>query len=248
MTHSHDFTGQVIVVTGGARGQGAAHVRLMAERGAVLYALDLRDEEGAKLEESLQSQGHDVTYRHHDVASVEDWEVLVADLDSRHGRLDVLVNNAGIVHTATITDESLQGFERVMRVNATGTFLGMKSCWSLLAASDAASIVNIASVYGLHSNPGYVAYTASKAAVIGMTKTAAMEGAPLGIRANVISPGTVQTEQLKDEEHGYVREATPLDRGADVSEIAACVAFLASCDSSFVTGVELHVDGGFAVH
>jgi 3alpha(or 20beta)-hydroxysteroid dehydrogenase len=100
----------------------------------------------------------------------------------------------------------------------------------------------------LHSNPGYIAYTASKAAVIGMTKTAAVEGAPLGIRANVVSPGTVQTQQLEDEGKSYVRDATPMARGADPGEISRTVAFLAGSGSSFVTGVELAVDGGFSAH
>jgi len=152
------------------------------------------------------------------------------------------------VHTCDLAEEDLDRFETVMRVNATGVFLGMKSCWDLLKSTGEGAIVNIASVYGQRSNPGYVAYTASKAAVIGMTRTAAIEGADVGIRANVVSPGTVQTSQLKDEGKSYVRDATPMDRGADTSEISRTVAFLASADASFVTGAELIVDGGFSAH
>ena len=213
-----------------------------------MYALDLRDELGEALEKELRGEGLDVTYRHHDVTSQRDWADLVEHIAARHGTLDVLVNNAGIVHTCDLAEEDLDRFETVMRVNATGVFLGMKSCWDLLKSTGEGAIVNIASVYGQRSNPGYVAYTASKAAVIGMTRTAAIEGADVGIRANVVSPGTVQTSQLKDEGKSYVRDATPMDRGADTSEISRTVAFLASADASFVTGAELIVDGGFSAH
>ena len=243
-----DFTSKVVAITGGARGQGAAHTRYFAEHGGSVYALDLRDELGEALEKELRGEGLDVTYRHHDVTSQRDWADLVEHIAARHGTLDVLVNNAGIVHTCDLAEEDLHRFETVMRVNATGVFLGMKSCWDLLKSTGAGAIVNIASVYGQRSNPGYVAYTASKAAVIGMTRTAAIEGADVGIRANVVSPGTVQTSQLKDEGKSYVRDATPMDRGADTSEIPRTVAFLASADASFVTGAELIVDGGFSAH
>ncbi|MER8072966.1 SDR family NAD(P)-dependent oxidoreductase [Streptomyces sp. NPDC094034] len=242
-----DFTGKVVVVTGGARGQGAAHTTLFAELGATVYSLDLLDDLGTELQKSLTSRGLNVTYHHHDVTSEADWDALVADLDTRHEALDVLVNNAGIVHTAEIPEENLVQFQRVLSVNTTGVFLGMNKCWTLLANARG-SIVNIASVYGLHSNPGYVAYTASKAAVVGMTRTAAVEGAEIGIRANCISPGTVQTQQLADEGRSYVREATPMDRGADPREISNVVAFLASPAASFITGVEVPVDGGFSAH
>ncbi|MYV50758.1 SDR family NAD(P)-dependent oxidoreductase [Streptomyces sp. SID2888] len=242
-----DFTGKTVVVTGGARGQGAAHTALFAELGATVHSLDLLDDLGTALQKDLTGRGLDVTYRHHDVTSEADWDALVAHLGERHGSLDALVNNAGIVHTAEIPEENLARFQQVLSVNTTGVFLGMNKCWALLAGARG-SIVNTASVYGLHSNPGYVAYTASKAAVVGMTRTAAIEGAPLGIRANCVSPGTVQTQQLADEGRSYVREATPMDRGAAPSEISHVVAFLASPAASFVTGVEVPVDGGFSAH
>jgi NAD(P)-dependent dehydrogenase (short-subunit alcohol dehydrogenase family) len=159
----------------------------------------------------------------------------------------VLINNAGIVHTCDIPDETLDRFEKTLRVNTTGVFLGMRALWPLLAVHGG-SIINVASVYGLHSNPGYLAYTASKAAVVGMTRTAAIEGASIGIRANAVSPGTVQTEQLKDEGKSYVRDATPMNRGAAPREISTVVQFLASSASSFVTGAEIPVDGGFSAH
>ena len=241
-----DLSGKVIVVTGGARGQGAAHTRRLAERGAVVYALDLRDELGTALQDELTGRGLDVRYRHHDVVSEADWDALVRHIDSAHGSLDVLVNNAGILHIAEIAEQTLAEFEQVMAVNCTGVFLGMNRCWELLARARG-SIVNIASVFGLHSNTGFVAYTASKAAVVGMTRTAAVEGARVGIRANCISPGNVRAQPQRDEGEAYVRDISPMRRGADPDEISTVVEFLASPASSYVTGAEIPVDGGFSV-
>lgn len=241
------FTDKIVIITGGARGQGAAHTTLFAEQGAIVYSLDLLDDLGQALERDLVGRGHRVVYRHHDVTSEDDWNSLRTAIGDEHGAVDVLVNNAGIVHTCDIVDEDLERFERVLRVNTTGVFLGMRTFWDLLSVRTG-SIVNIASVYGSHSNPGYVAYTASKAAVMGMTKTAAIEGAAVGIRVNAVLPGTIQTQQLADEGKSYVREATPMDRGAQPSEVSTVVAFLASDAASFVTGVDVPVDGGFSAH
>ncbi|MFT4219765.1 MAG: SDR family oxidoreductase [Microbacterium sp.] len=240
-----ELAGKVAVVTGGARGQGAAHSRRLAASGAIVYSLDLLDDEGEALAAAAAAEGRDIRYRHHDVTSEDGWRTLADELAREHGSAQILVNNAGIVHSASIADESVAGFEAILRVNATGVFLGMKHLWALLGARGGA-IVNTASVYGQVSAPGYVAYTASKAAVIGMTKTAAAEGAPLGIRVNALVPGTVQTPQLADEDSSFVRQSTPLDRGAEPEELAEAVLFLVSARSSFITGEELRVDGGFS--
>jgi len=236
---------RVAVVTGGARGQGAAHARALATAGARVYALDLLDAEGEGLASNAAADGLDIRYRHHDVTSEEAWRALAEEIEREHGALHILVNNAGIVHSASIADETVAGFEAILRVNATGVFLGMKQLWGLLAARGGA-VVNTSSVYGQVSAPGYIAYTASKAAVIGMTKTAAAEGAPLGIRVNALLPGTVQTAQLADEDSSFVRQSTPLGRGAEPSELAEAVLFLVSDRSSFITGEEIRVDGGFS--
>ncbi len=236
---------RVAVVTGGARGQGAAHSRALAAAGATVYALDLLDAEGEGLAADAAAEGLDIRYRHHDVTSEEAWLALAEEVGREHGALGILVNNAGIVHSASIVDETAAAFETTLRVNATGVFLGMKHLWGLLAERGGA-VVNTSSVYGQVSAPGYVAYTASKAAVIGMTKTAAAEGAPLGIRVNALLPGTVQTAQLADEDSSFVRQSTPLDRGAEPSELAEVVLFLVSDRSSFITGEEIRVDGGFS--
>lgn len=236
---------KVVVVTGGARGQGAAHSRTLAEDGFLVYALDLRDDLGAELEAEARSAGLDIRYRRHDVTDETAWTGFADELQRAHGGVDALINNAGIVHTAPIEDEELARFELTLRVNVTGVFLGTRALWSLLAARRGV-VVNTSSVYGQVSAPGYVAYTASKAAVLGITKTAALEGARFGIRVNALLPGTVQTQQLEDEGKSYVRQSTPLDRGASPEELAKVVRFLVSPDSGFISGTEIIVDGGFS--
>lgn len=242
---SLEFESRIAVVTGGARGQGAAHARALATRGATVYALDLLDAEGQRLEREAVGRGLRIRYRHHDVASEQDWDELTEEIDVEHGGAGILVNNAGIVHSAHLADETLDAFERTLRVNVTGVFLGMRHLWGLLSRAGGA-VVNTSSVYGQVSAPGYAAYSASKAAVIGLTKTAAAEGAPLGIRVNALLPGTVQTAQLADEEASYVRQSTPMERGAAPEELAQVVTFLVGDDASFITGEEIRVDGGFS--
>lgn len=238
------FENKVVVVTGAARGQGVEHSLSFARDGAIVYALDLRDDLGAELEAKASREGLDVRYRNHDVGDEASWKDLTSHIENEHGAVHVLVNNAGIVHTCDLKDEDVTRFERVLHVNVTGVFLGMKSLWQLLQ-TDGGSVINVASVYGLFSSPGYAAYTASKAAVIGITKTAAVEGATIGIRVNAVSPGTVLTPMLKDEGSTYVLDNTPMARGAMPVEISNAIRFLASDDASFITGTELRVDGGF---
>jgi 3alpha(or 20beta)-hydroxysteroid dehydrogenase len=194
----------------------------------------------------------DIRFRRLDVTNDSDWEVFSAHVESEHGHLDVLINNAGITRVGGVAEENHEWFSRVMSINATGQFLGMHHLWSLLSASGAGAIVNIASIFGSVSAPGFVAYSASKAAVIGMTKSAAIEGAKVGIRVNTVSPGVVYTPML--EEEGKALEAsgrtftaggTPLDRGAQPEEISALVYFLASDEAGFITGSDFTIDGGF---
>ncbi|MET4638878.1 SDR family oxidoreductase [Mycetocola sp. 2940] len=236
--------GKVAIVTGGARGQGLEHSLILAREGATVYALDLLVAEGEELQRYARERNLDIRFRSHDVTDESAWGDLVASIDQEHGALDALVNNAGIVHSRAIRDESIEAFSRVLNVNVLGMFLGMKMTWDLLAVRGG-SIINTSSVYGKVSAPGYAAYTASKAAVLGITRTAAIEGAPFKIRANALLPGVVETEQLKDESASYVRQSTPLRRGADAAELAKVVLFLASNDSAFITGTDFIVDGGF---
>jgi NAD(P)-dependent dehydrogenase (short-subunit alcohol dehydrogenase family) len=242
---SNALQGRVALVTGGARGQGASHARRLACDGATVFAADVLDEAGEGTAASLRAEGLDVGYRHLDVTSADDWRLTVDEIRSRHGRLDILVNNAGIIHVTLLTDERREDWDRLLAVNATGPMLGMQAVIPLMREGGAGSIINIASIFGVGGSEGYVAYCASKAAVLAMTKVAALELAADRIRVNAICPGGVSTPMNANEPDGGVVPLTPMGRRADVSEISGAVAFLASDDASFVTGAELVVDGGY---
>ena len=233
--------GRVAIVTGGARGQGASHAERLAREGAAVVSVDVLDEAGEATAARLRDDGLDVTYRHLDVTDPDGWRAIVDGC----ARLDVLVNNAGIIHVAPLADERLEDWNRLLAVNATGTLLGMQAAIPAMRTAGGGSIVNVASIFGVTGSEGYVAYTASKAAIIAMTKTAALELAADGIRVNAICPGGVSTPMNEQEPEGGVVPLTPLGRRAHVSEISGAVAYLASDDASFVTGTELVIDGGY---
>ena len=230
--------GKTALITGGARGQGAAHGRRLAEEGAAVILGDILEEAGAAHAGELRAAGHDVRFVRLDVTSPADWSAAVPE------RLDILVNNAGVVRVAPIVDESDDGWQATLAVNATGVFYGMRAAIPALRRSGGGSIINIASIYGPVGAPGYVAYTASKGAVIAMTKVAALEHARDGIRVNAICPGPVRTPMSEEEGDASV-DVTPLRRRAEPGEISSAVAFLASDDAVYVTGAELAVDGGY---
>jgi NAD(P)-dependent dehydrogenase (short-subunit alcohol dehydrogenase family) len=236
--------GKAALVTGGARGQGAAHGRRLAEEGAAVILGDILEEAGEAHADQLRAAGHNVHFRRLDVTDAEDWKAAVEAAESRFGRLDVLVNNAGVVRVAPIVDESDDGWHATMAVNATGVFYGMRAAIPALRRNGGGSIINIASIYGPVGAPGYVAYTASKGAVIAMTKVAALEHAQHRIRVNAICPGPVRTPMSEQEGDASV-DITPLRRRAEPDEISSAVAFLASDDAAYITGAELAVDGGY---
>jgi 3alpha(or 20beta)-hydroxysteroid dehydrogenase len=236
--------GRVALISGGARGQGAAHARRLAEEGAKVVFGDVLDAAGEEHAAGLRAAGLDVHYRHLDVTSPADWSAAVAEAEERFGRLDTLVNNAGIVRIAPIAEETDEGWAQTLAVNATGVFYGMRAAIGALRRAGGGSIINIASIYGPVGAPGYVAYTASKGAVIAMTKVAALEHAPDGIRVNAICPGPVRSPMSEAEGDASV-DVTPLRRRAEPEEISAAVAFLASDDAVYITGSELAVDGGY---
>jgi NAD(P)-dependent dehydrogenase (short-subunit alcohol dehydrogenase family) len=238
----------VALVTGGARGQGAAHVHRLAAEGCSVIAADVLDNQGAEHTGRLAEQGYRVAYRHLDVSDAQQWQTVVADIIDRHGRLDVLVNNAGIIHVTPLEQEQLAAWEQLMSVNLTGTFLGIQAVTPVMRSAGTGSIINVASIFGPAGAPGYAAYSASKAGILGLTRTAAVELIGDGIRVNAITPGGVATPMNEEETEGGVIRQTPIRRRANPPEISAAVAFLASADASFVTGSNMVVDGGFLAH
>lgn len=232
---------KVCLITGAAKGQGAAEARLFAAQGARVWLTDVLDEEGAALAAQV-----DGIYRHLDVCDQVAWDSLVDEMVSAEGRIDVLINNAGIFRSNRLVDTPLEEFELVMQVNCTGVFLGMRSVGRAMQKAEAGSIVNISSLAGMASAPGAFAYGASKWAVRGMTKTAAIELARFGIRVNSIHPGAIDTEMLTQIPNGPERliRGTPMRRAASADEVAKMALFLASEESSYSTGSEFLIDGG----
>ena len=236
--------GKTALITGGARGQGAAHGQRLADEGASVILGDILEDAGQAHARELRAAGHDVHFLRLDVTTPEDWNAAIEAAEKRFGQLDILVNNAGVVRVAPIAYESDDGWHTTMAVNATGVFYGMRAAIPALRRSGGGSIINIASIYGPVGAPGYVAYTASKGAVIAMTKVAALEHAHDRIRVNAICPGPVRTPMSEQEGDDSV-DITPLRRRAEPEEVSSAVAFLASDDAIYITGTELVVDGGY---
>jgi len=238
--------GKVALISGGARGQGAAEGRLFAEEGAQVVLADVLDEEGEKAASEI---GAAARYVHLDVTDESQWQAAVAETVGAFGSLSVLINNAGIVRTGYLEGHALEDYRAVVEVNQTGVFLGMKSVVAAMREAGGGSIVNISSNAGLEGVEGVIGYVASKWAVRGMTKTAAIELGQYGIRVNSVHPGGVDTPMLGGDELGHMAESDPFDtqpipRIAQPEEIARLVLFLASDESSYSTGSEFVADGG----
>jgi 3alpha(or 20beta)-hydroxysteroid dehydrogenase len=241
--------GKVALITGGARGMGKSHVRHFVAEGARVVFGDVLDDKGEFVAAGLGEES--CRYLHHDVTSETDWAAAVALAVDVFGRLDVLVNNAGVLTFANIADMPLADFRRILEVNAVGCWLGMKSVIAPMTAAGGGSIVNISSIEGFAGAAGLSAYSASKFAVRGMTKAAAQELGQFGIRVNSVHPGGVLTRMIIDsagargEDDGKAfLKAMPLARFAEPVEISRLVAYLASDESSFSTGSEFVADGG----
>ena len=237
--------GRVAIVTGGARGQGAAEAALFAQEGAKVTITDLLDEVGEKTARDCGG-----TYLHHDVSNEADWIKVVDAVMAQHGRIDILVNNAGIWRAGRLVDTQLADYERVIAVNQVGVFLGMKTVAPAMINAGKGAIVNISSIAGMQGSPGSIAYGASKWAVRGMTKSAAQELARFGIRVNSIHPGLIDTDMLHqipavDADAERWTKRVPVRRFAEAAEVAKMALFLASDDSSYSTGSEFIIDGGF---
>jgi NAD(P)-dependent dehydrogenase (short-subunit alcohol dehydrogenase family) len=238
--------GKVALVTGAALGQGAAHARLLAREGASVLCLDVATEPGRAVVEEIEAAGGDARFEALDVGEPAQWQHAVAVAVERWGRIDVLVNNAGIIRLAEIADETVEGWNDVIRVDQLGVFLGMQHVLPVMLEQRSGSIINVSSNMGIAAIPGYAAYHAAKGAVILMTRNAAVTYGPMGIRANTICPGLVWTAMSEnDASCQAIIDATPLRRGARPEEISPGVLFLASDESAFVTGSELVMDGGY---
>ena len=233
--------GRTIIITGAAQGQGAAEARACVAEGAAVVATDVDDERGEALAAEIGA-----TYFHLDVASDEQWASVVGATVERHGRLDGLVNNAGIFAAQPMLDADPAMTERIWEINQLGTWSGMRHVAPAMADSGGGSIVNISSIAAMGGYPA-AAYTASKWAVRGMTKTAAKEFAAMGIRVNSVHPGIVDTAMLEGtppERKAQLAASVPLGRVGTVDDIVGPVLFLLSDESAYMTGAELVVDGG----
>jgi NAD(P)-dependent dehydrogenase (short-subunit alcohol dehydrogenase family) len=226
---------------------GASHSRLLAQHGASVLITDVLDEEGEALAAELTAEGLSVGYTALDVTSADDWQAALADVEERFGGLDILVNNAGVSSYAGVAEEELDEWARIMEVNATGVFLGMKFGIDAMRRSGSGTIINVCSPAATNGDAREAAYCASKGAVRSLTISAALDYVHEGIRVNAISPGLIMSEMAlkrpEEEVQAWI-DATPMGRAGSLLEISYGVLFLASDESSFITGIELPVDGG----
>lgn len=243
--------GKVAIITGGARGMGGATAELFIQEGARVVIVDVLPAEGTALAKRL---GGAASYQHLDVADEKGWAALANATVDKHGRIDILVNNAAIYFYATIEETKNEDFHRLLDINLIGPYLGMKTIIPFMKKNRVGSIINVSSTDGLRGSCGMGAYNASKWGLRGLTKCIAMEVGPFGIRVNSLHPGTVDTPMFNPE--GQDRDALnaafgqrfpgiALSRVGDPAEIARASLFLASDDASYVSGAELAVDGAW---
>jgi 3alpha(or 20beta)-hydroxysteroid dehydrogenase len=236
--------GKVAIVTGAARGIGAGIASLFAAEGAAVVIADILDQRGEAHAAEIERGGGTAMFEHLDVTSEQDWTKAVAATMERFGRIDLLVNDAGIHDRRGIIDIDLEGWRKTMAVNLDGMLLGMRAAAPAIRDAGGGSIVNMSSAAGL-SGTAFPAYSASKWAVRGLTRCAALEFAPWNVRVNAICPGLVVTELNEGQPYlEPVIKANPLGRAGTVEDIARLALFLASDASSYVTGQDHVVDGG----
>jgi 3alpha(or 20beta)-hydroxysteroid dehydrogenase len=235
-----NLNGKVIIITGGSKGQGASEVKMATELGAKVVITDVLDDQGKLLAEETGN-----TYKRLDVTSAEQWENVIGSTVEEFGKIDGLVNNAGIFAHGGVLDGSLEQFKAIVEVNQVGTFLGMSAVAPVMCDQMSGSIVNISSIAGMRGY-GAIAYAASKWAVRGMTKVAANELGGFNIRVNSIHPGAIETDMLYDLGDTTVKRlvsSVPMKRSGTPDEVGATVMFLLSNEASYVSGAEIVVDG-----
>lgn len=233
------LAGKIALVSGGARGMGASHVRALADEGARVVFGDILDAEGAAVAKGV---GAAARYVHLDVTEPGDWEKAVATAVDEFGGVDILVNNAGILNVGTIEDYELSEWHRILDINLTGVFLGIRAVVKPMKQAGGGSIINISSIEGMAGTIASHGYTATKFAVRGLTKSAALELGPSGIRVNSIHPGLIKTPMTEWVPDDVFQ--TALGRAAEPSEVSNLVVYLAGDGSSYSTGSEFVVDGG----
>ena len=235
--------GKVAIITGAAQGMGASHARKFVEEGAKVVLTDLNKEKGEALSAEL---GENALFVSQNVTSAEDWAKVVAEAEKTFGKVDVLVNNAGITMAKSILQTTEEEYRRIVEINQVSVFLGMKTVIPAMQKAGGGSIVNISSMNGLVA--GAIGYTDTKFAVRGMTKAAAIECANYGIRVNSVHPGVIATPMVVQEDTKAAVEAfskhIPLKRVAEPEEVSNLVLYLASDESSYSTGSEFVIDGG----
>lgn len=251
MTNPPLLEGKVALVSGGARGMGAEHVRRLAEEGATVHFGDIRHDLASALAEQLGDKGLNVHAHQLDVTDSSSWQRITRVIGDSHGAVDVLVNNAGVLDMANLEDSTEESWRRTIDINQTGVFLGAKAALPLMRGSTAPSIINISSIFGIVAAEGYVAYAASKGAVTTLTKALAVTYGKFGIRCNSVHPGYIETPMLDEELRGLpdgtvetLYGQIPLRRFARADEVSEVVVFLASDRASYVSGAEIVVDGG----
>ena len=240
--------GQVALISGGARGQGEAQARLFAREGAAVALGDVLEDDGQRVAESINDTGGQARFQKLDVTEASSWSSMVDETVSQFGRLDILINNAGIARVKLIEESSLEEYLEVIRINQVGVWLGMKAAIAALKEAGGGCIINTSSTAGLEAYSGLGAYVSSKFAVRGMTKVAALELAPYNIRVNSVHPGPIDTPMIRDpqiarRDPGDVSFAGPIPRVGHVDEVAKMMLFIAA-DATYSTGSEFLIDGG----
>lgn len=246
--------GKVAVITGAASGLGAESARRLAREGAALVLSDLAADAGEALAEAIAGTGAEAVFVTHDVADEAQWAAVVKTAVDRFGRVDVLVNSAGVGAGEPLMEMTLESWRRILSINLDGTFLGMRAVAPVMAQGGGGSIINLSSILGKVGQPGAAAYCASKGGVLMLSKAAALEWAPAGIRVNSVHPGYIDTPMVsgaiqRSENGNELRDLLisrhALGRLGVPREIADGIVFLASDESSFMTGSELVIDGGY---
>ena len=242
--------GKIALVTGAAMGMGRTHAETPAREGATVILTDIDDATGEGTAEAIRQAGGSADYMHHNVASEEEWKSVIDTTVAKYGKINVLVNNAGILILKPVDQTETSEWDKIFDINVKGTFFGIKHVLPAMQKAGGGSIVNISSIYGLIGAPSAAAYEASKGTVRLLTKATAIDYAPHNIRVNSVHPGVIDTPMTKDlladpDVKQAILGTTILDRPAQPQEISNAVLFLASDEASFMTGSEMVVDGGY---